>query len=231
MKIVIGAAVIVAALVPWQLSANATMITTNLEGQPLTRAACDTAGLVWNDSRNVCDWQPTQELSELITGAIAPSQPLTRAACDTAGLVWNDSRNVCDWQATQELSELITGAIAPSQPLTRAACDKAGLAWNDSRNVCDWQPTQELSELITGAIAPSQPLTRAACDTAGLAWNDSRNVCNSAETLSSEIASKPQRATKQSTQINTYTKRKYAHTRQTQVAKSRPFPLFRLFRD
>ena len=191
MKIVIGAAVIVAALVPWQLSANATMITTNLEGQPLTRAACDTAGLVWNDSRNVCDWQATQEPA----------------------------------------SETIAGAIASSQPLTRAACDKAGLAWNDSRNVCDWQPTQELSELITGAIAPSQPLTRAACDTAGLAWNDSRNVCNSAETLSSEIASKPQRATKQSTQINTYTKRKYARTRQTQVAKSRPFQLFRLFRD
>ena len=98
----IGAAAIVAALVPWQLNANATMITTNLEGQPLTRAACDTAGLAWNDSRNVCDWQATQEpASETITGAIAPSQPLTRAACDKAGLAWNDNRNVCDWQPTQ----------------------------------------------------------------------------------------------------------------------------------
>jgi hypothetical protein len=150
MKSVIGAAVIVAALAPWQLTAHATMVTTRLEGQPLTRAACDTAGLVWNESRNVCDWQPAQELA----------------------------------------SELITGAIAPSQPLTRAACDKAGLAWNDNRNVCD-----------------------------------------SAEALASQSAAKPPRATKQSTRVNSHTKRKYAHTRQTQVAKSRPFPLFRLFRD
>jgi hypothetical protein len=192
MKSVIGAAVIVAALAPWQLTAHATMVTTRLEGQPLTRAACDTAGLVWNESRNVCDWQPTQELA----------------------------------------SDQITGAIASSQPLTRAACDKAGLAWNDNRNVCDWQPAQELaSELITGAIAPSQPLTRAACDKAGLAWNDNRNVCDSAEALASQSAAKPPRATKQSTRVNSHTKRKYAHTRQTQVAKSRPFPLFRLFRD
>jgi hypothetical protein len=161
MKTVIGAAVIVAALVPWQPNAHATtMVATDVEGQPLTRAACDKAGLAWNDNRNICDWEPTQQLA----------------------------------------SELITGAIASSQPLTRAACDKAGLEWNDNRNICNWEPTQQLaSELITGAIA--------------------------------EIASKPQRATKQSTRVNNHTKREYTHTRQTQVVKSRPFPLFRLFRD
>ena len=119
MKTVIGAAVIVAALVPWQPNAHATtMVATDVEGQPLTRAACDKAGLEWNDNRNICNWEPTQQLA---------------------------------------------------------------------------------SELITGAIA--------------------------------EIASKPQRATKQSTRVNNHTKREYTHTRQTQVVKSRPFPLFRLFRD
>ena len=154
MKTVIGAAVIVAALVPWQPNARAiTMVATDVEGQPLTRAACDKAGLAWNDNRNICDWEPTQQLA----------------------------------------SELITGAIASSQPLTRAACDKAGLAWNDNRNICDF--------------------------------------AESHSSLTSEIASEPQRATKQSTRVNSHTKRKYTHTRQTQVVKGRPFPLFRLFRD
>jgi hypothetical protein len=190
MKTVSGAAVIVAALVPWQPSAHATTM-----GQPLTRAACEKAGLAWNDNGHVCDWEPTQQLA----------------------------------------SEPITGAIASSQPLTRAACDKAGLAWNDNGHVCDWEPTQQLaSEPITGAIASSQPLTRAACDKAGLAWNDNRNVCDVAESQSSriaEIASKPRRTTKQSMRVNSHTKRKYTQIRQAQVAKSRPFPLFRLFRD
>jgi hypothetical protein len=176
------------------LADAATMVITDVEGQPLTRAACDKARLAWNDNRNVCDWKPRRAIA----------------------------------------SEEITGSIASSQPLTRAACDKAGLAWKDNRNVCDWEPRQEIaSELITGSIASSQPLTRAACDKAGLAWNDNRNVCDFAESQSlptSEIASKAQRATKQSTRVN-HTKRKYTQTRQTQVANSRPFPLFRLFRD
>ena len=154
MKTVIGAAVIVAALVPWQPNAHATtIVATDVEGQPLTRTACNKAGLAWNDNGNVCDWQPTQELA----------------------------------------SEPITGAIASSQPLTRAACDKAGLAWNDNRNVCDFAKSQ------------SSP--------------------------TSEIASKQRRTTKQSMRVNSHTKRKYTQTWQTQVAKSRPFPLFRLFRD
>jgi len=126
-------------------------------------------------------------------------------------------------------------ATTMGQPLTRAACEKAGLAWNDNGHVCDWEPTQQLaSEPITGAIASSQPLTRAACDKAGLAWNDNRNVCDVAESQSSriaEIASKPRRTTKQSMRVNSHTKRKYTQIRQAQVAKSRPFPLFRLFRD
>ena len=45
MKTVNGAAVIVAALVPWQPNAHATtMVATDVEAQPLTRAACDKAG-------------------------------------------------------------------------------------------------------------------------------------------------------------------------------------------
>ena len=50
--------------------------------QPLTRAACDAAGMTWNDSANAC-------------GVETPSQPLTRADCDAAGMSWNDSANAC----------------------------------------------------------------------------------------------------------------------------------------
>ena len=123
---------------PWQPNAHATTSATDVEGQPLARAACSRQAR-WNDNRNICDWEPTQEPSELITRR-CPSQPLTRAACGKAGgLAWNDNRNICDWEPTQQLaSELITGVIASSQPLTRAACDKAGLAWNDNRNICDF---------------------------------------------------------------------------------------------
>ena len=96
-----------------------------------------------------------------------------------------------------------------------------------------WQPIAQATTMVATDVE-GQPLTRAACDKAGLAWNDSRNICDFAEShssLTSEIASEPQRATKQSTRVNSHTKRKYTHTRQTQVVKSRPFPLFRLFRD
>ena len=94
-----------------------------------------------------------------------------------------------------------------------------------------WQPNAHATTMVATDVE-GQPLTRAACDKAGLAWNDNRNVCDVAESSpTSEIASKPQRATKQSTRVNSHNKRKYTHTRQTQIVKSRPFPLFRLFRD
>jgi hypothetical protein len=153
MKSVIGAVVLASALVSWQLDALAT----DIESQPLTRVACDKAGLAWNDHANVCHWQPQEQLA----------------------------------------SELITGSISSSQPLTRVACDKAGLAWNDHANVCHWQPAE-----LTAHSSPTVV-----------------------------IASKPQRATKQSARLNGRTKREFTHrpSRPTQVVESRLFPLFQRF--
>jgi hypothetical protein len=85
------------------------------EPQPLTRAACDQAGMSWNDNANVC--------GVTVMAEDESSQPLTRADCDAAGLAWNDDANVC-------------GVGAPAQPLTRADCDAAGMTWNDSANAC-----------------------------------------------------------------------------------------------
>jgi hypothetical protein len=100
-----------------------------------------------------------------------------------------------------------------------------------------WQPNAYAATMVATDVEV-QPLTRAACDKVGFAWDDNGNVCDwkSAKSQSSptlEIASKPQRATKQSTRVNGHTTRKYTHRqpRQTQVVESRPFPLFRLFRD
>jgi hypothetical protein len=86
------------------------------EPQPLTRGACDAAGMDWNDSANVCG-------VAVMAADESSSQPLTRADCDAAGMAWNDSANAC-------------GVETPSQPLTRADCDAAGMAWNDSANAC-----------------------------------------------------------------------------------------------
>src|SRR5262245_11630389 len=147
MKTFIGIAVIASALVSWQPNANATtMIASEVKGQPLTRAACDMAGLAWDDNGNVCDWKPQEQFaSGPTTEAIALSQPLTRAACDMARFAWKDEANVCDWPVERAISTAapeITGAITSSQPLTRATCDRAGLAWDDNRNICDWKSTK-----------------------------------------------------------------------------------------
>jgi len=88
------------------------------EPQPLTRAACDAAGMAWNDNANVCG-VAVMAADESADAA----QPLTRAACDAAGMTWNDNANAC-------------GVETPSQPLTRADCDAAGMSWNDSANAC-----------------------------------------------------------------------------------------------
>src|SRR5262245_10836496 len=101
MKTFIGVAVIASALMSWQPNAHATtMFAGDVEGQPLTRAACDMAQFAWNDEGNVCDWPVERAISTAepeITGAITSSQPLTRATCDRAGLAWDDNGNVCDW--------------------------------------------------------------------------------------------------------------------------------------
>jgi len=96
--------------------------------QPLTRADCDKAEMVWDENANVC----------------APSsidvvgQPLTRPDCDKAGAVWNDNANVCE-TASQEAETIpnsrATGVL--SQPLTRNDCDFAGMTWDDETNVCN----------------------------------------------------------------------------------------------
>jgi hypothetical protein len=107
MKPFVGGVVIVLAFMSWQPNGHATqLVATEVEGQPLTRATCDKAGLWWDDNANVCDWRPKERLaSELITGAIASSQPLTRATCDKAGLAWDDNGNVCDWRSTESTAE------------------------------------------------------------------------------------------------------------------------------
>jgi hypothetical protein len=88
------------------------------EPQPLTRGACDAAGMDWNDDANVCG------VAVMAADESADSaQPLTRAACDAAGMTWNDSANAC-------------GVEMPAQPLTRADCDAASMSWNDSANAC-----------------------------------------------------------------------------------------------
>jgi hypothetical protein len=58
------------------------------EPQPLTRGACDAAGMDWNDSANVCG-------VAVMAADESSSQPLTRADCDAAGMAWNDSANAC----------------------------------------------------------------------------------------------------------------------------------------
>jgi hypothetical protein len=105
MKAIVGAAIIVAALVSWETNAHAgAIILTLADGQPLTRADCDAVGLAWDDNGNVCDWQAEAQKAELaaepveeITAAIPSGQPLTRADCDAVGLAWDDNGNVCDW--------------------------------------------------------------------------------------------------------------------------------------
>jgi hypothetical protein len=171
MRTIFGIAAIAAALVSWQPSAHATTIgAISAEVQPLTRADCGQAGLAWDDTGNVCDWQ-----------AEAPKEQLASEPTPD------------DWQAEAPKEQLaseptpdITGAISSGQPLTRADCDQAGLTWDDTGNVCDWQsegPKEQLASEptaeITGAITSSQPLTRADCGQAGLAWDDNGNVCES----------------------------------------------------
>jgi hypothetical protein len=72
--------------------------------QPLTRAACEQAGMTWNDRANVCgahrhhDKKKTEakktkgEAKDLMQ---RQPQPLTRAACQEAGKRWNERANVC----------------------------------------------------------------------------------------------------------------------------------------
>ncbi|MGB6346818.1 MAG: hypothetical protein WBF40_05605 [Methyloceanibacter sp.] len=74
--------------------------------QPLTRGACDQAGLKWKDSANVCgdkkvhDKEKKKAKKQKHHGdkdqplAERKPQPLTRAACDQAGMKWSERANV-----------------------------------------------------------------------------------------------------------------------------------------
>ncbi len=72
--------------------------------QPLTRAACEQAGMKWNDRANVCGihkhhekkkTEAKKEKGEAKDLMQRRPQPLTRAACQQAGMRWNDRANVC----------------------------------------------------------------------------------------------------------------------------------------
>jgi len=74
--------------------------------QPLTRAACEQAGMKWSDRANVCavhkrskekKAEAKKEKGEGKTKDLMhrPPQPLTRSACQEAGKWWNEKSNVC----------------------------------------------------------------------------------------------------------------------------------------
>jgi hypothetical protein len=83
--------------------------------QPLTRAACEQAGMKWSDRANVCtdrkhhDKKQSEaknkkgERKDLMQ---RPPQPLTRAACQEAGLWWNDRANVCGVNQHHEMKKI-----------------------------------------------------------------------------------------------------------------------------
>jgi len=79
--------------------------------QPLTRAACEQAGMKWNDRANVCGGHAhhDKKKAEAKKKKGAPKdlmhrrpQPLTRAACKEAGKRWNDRANVCNVKPAHE---------------------------------------------------------------------------------------------------------------------------------
>ena len=86
--------------------------------QPLTRAACDSAHLMWDDNANVCASEPSQapqNTAALESPAASTGQPLTRAACERAGLPWDNNANVCD--AKLDPVPVDVAAPAPSEIL------------------------------------------------------------------------------------------------------------------
>ena len=148
--VLITALVVVAFTVPALAAENAP--------QPLTKAACDQAGMKWNDRANVCGDKKAHHKKRKRKGqgeeeqppTESAPQPLTRAACDQAGMKWNDQANVCADKKDHDKKKKgkkkkgkkhHDGKKPPltesaPQPLTRAACDQAGMKWNERANVC-----------------------------------------------------------------------------------------------
>jgi hypothetical protein len=221
--------------------------------QPLTRTACDKAGLAWDERANVCGSQaaPSRVLTE--QAAEMPSQPLTRAACSEAGMEWNERTNVCG-KAKElptmggALPQIIPTEDTTGQPLTRATCEAAKMQWNESSNVCGAGSMPFAAQQSAAAETPAQPLTRADCVKAGLTWNESTNVCGKTERKASTVKAVPvaipkpkgaraehaksTEATKKSAKKRRYTQRRTTSRRQVQSAPTvpierRPFRLFR----
>jgi L,D-transpeptidase catalytic domain len=71
--------------------------------QPLTRAGCDSAGMAWDETSNVC-----AASLDHVSG-----QPLTRLDCDQAGMTWNDNANVCasDSQVAEGTSPAVSALV------------------------------------------------------------------------------------------------------------------------
>jgi len=74
--------------------------------QPLTRAECSGASMMWDESANVC----SGDLS---------GQPLARLDCIAAGKQWNDQANVCGEGAVTQ------AAISPAASVILVNIDKA----------------------------------------------------------------------------------------------------------
>ena len=79
-------------------------LTDDTASQPLTRAGCDKANMVWNERANVCgeksegteaEAAPKIEAGPPALSTAASNQPLTRSDCDKAGMAWNERGNVC----------------------------------------------------------------------------------------------------------------------------------------
>ncbi len=62
--------------------------------QPLTRADCDKAEMVWDENAHVCG-SPQGVVAAEPAAAVGASQPLTRSACDLAGVTWDEQTHVC----------------------------------------------------------------------------------------------------------------------------------------
>jgi lipoprotein-anchoring transpeptidase ErfK/SrfK len=86
--------------------------------QPLTRADCTKAGMIWNDSANVCDAHSTSE-------EISSAQPLTREACNRAGLQWSDTANVCDTPSAGTAPQTAALTTSPVGSALLVAIDKS----------------------------------------------------------------------------------------------------------
>jgi hypothetical protein len=71
--------------------------------QPLTRADCEKAEMVWDDNAHVCS--SPQGAAAHPARDVGASQPLTRGACERAGMTWSEQSHVCGgWGRAEDQS-------------------------------------------------------------------------------------------------------------------------------